>query len=300
MKIRRCLPFLQTACLFPLLAAAAFAQNLLPPDGFAPGWKAGGKPRTFIEKDLFNHIDGGAELFLEFGFKKLLVQTYASGTAELDFEIYEMTEPDSALGIYLMNAGAETPWPDIPVRNSSEDAQVVAIKGPYYLKINNFAPGANLRPAMVSLIRAALSRIPEGPPGGGLLSALPAAGLVPGSGRLIRGPVGLQPFYTFGEGDILGLNGTTFAVLADYRAENGTTYSRLIATYASAEAADAVLRNFRANHDPYLTVLVGNDPDRITFSDYQKKYGRIGRRGAQLEIIFNATALDWDPAGAPF
>ena len=276
-----------------LVAGRGFAQELLPPDGFAPGWKAADKPRTFIEKDLFNHIDGGAELYLEFGFRKLVVQTYAAGTAELDFELYEMTEPDAALGIYLMNAGRETPWPEIPARNSSEDAQVVAIKGPYYLKINSFAPGAALRPAMISMAKAALDRLPDAP-AGAPLALLPAKGLVPGSGRLIRGPVGLQPFYTFGEGDILGLGGKTFAALGQYKTEDGRTSNSLVVMYASADAAAAVLENLRVNHDPYMTIPVGNNPDGFTFSDYQKKYGWVFRRGARLEIVFNATSLDWD------
>jgi len=298
MKIRFRIVRILLSALTLIPAAASFAQDALPSDGFAPGWKAAGKSRTFIEKDLFNHIDGGAELYLEFGFRKLLVQTYASGTAELDLELYEMTEPDAALGIYLMNAGRETPWPEIPARNSSEDAQVVAIKGPYYLKINSFVPGATLRPAMISLAKAALDRLPEAP-AGAPLALLPANSLVPGSGRLIRGPVGLQPFYTFGEGDILGLGGKTFAALGQYKTADGKTYNRLVIMYASADAAAAVIENLRVNHDPYMTIPVGNSPDSFTFSDFQKKYGQVMRRGARLEIVFNATALDGERAVAP-
>lgn len=159
MKVRLRLAKVFVAALTPFLAAGGFAQELLPPDGFAPAWKAAGRPRTFIEKDLFNHIDGGAELFLEFGFRKLTVQTYASGETEIDYELYEMSEAASALGIYLMNAGRETPWTEIPARNSSEEAQIVAIKGPFYLKVNNFAASAALRPAMIALIRSALDRL---------------------------------------------------------------------------------------------------------------------------------------------
>jgi len=285
--------FLFPAAFLFFVVGEAAAQNILPPGGFVRGWEADGPPRMFVEKDLFNHIDGGAELFLEFGFSKLLVQRYAGEKAELVLELYEMTEPASALGIYLMNAGRETPWPEIPARNSSEDAQVIAIKGRYFLKVDNFEPGAALRPEMIALARTVLAQIPdlalENP-----FSMLPDSGRVPGSERLIRGPVGLQPFYSLGEGDILELNGKIFGVLADYRSGEGPSFSRLIVSYPSPDAAAGVLKNLRENHDPYMTVFVGNDPDGFIFSDFQKKYGQVRRRDSQLEIVFNSQALDWE------
>ncbi|MHB8054060.1 MAG: DUF6599 family protein [Candidatus Aminicenantales bacterium] len=272
-------------------AAPAFPDD--PPDDFAPGWKAAGPPRTFIEQDLFNHIDGGAELFLEFGFLRLAVQTYAKGEEELVCEVYEMTHAAGALGIYLMHAGRETPWTDIPARNSSEDAQIVAVKGNVLLKIDNFGPGKDLRPAMIALARAALAPIPDTDTGDPF-SRLPSPGRVPGSERLIGGPVGLQPYYSFGEGDILGLAVTTPAVLAEYASGEGKTFSRLIVDYPSAETAAGVLKNLRVNHDPYITIFVGNDPDGFIFEDFQKKYGRVRRRASRLDIVFKATAPDWE------
>jgi hypothetical protein len=272
-------------------AASGSAQALVPSDGFAPGWKRADKVRTFIEKDLFNHIDGGAELYLEFGFRRVSVQSYTDGEAELEFELYEMTEPDAALGIYLMNAGRETPWAEIPARNSSEEAQVVAVKGSFYVKINNFTAGAALRPAMIALAQAALERLPDSP-AGSPLALLPEEGLLPGSARLIRGPVGLQPFYTFGEGDILGLGGKTFAAVGQYREADGSTFNRLVVAYAAEAEAAAIVKNLREKHDPYLTPLAGNDPDGLLFSDFQKKYVRVGRHQARLEIVFNAASPD--------
>jgi hypothetical protein len=287
----RILALALAAVLFPASGTnwAAASSVVLPPDGFAPGWKAAGPPRTFIEKDLFNYIDGGADLFLEFGFSKLLVQSYLKGESELVFELYEMTGPTGALGGYLMNAGRETPWEDIPARNSSEDAQVIAIKGRVLLKINNFEPGAVLRPAMIALAQAALAGITDesiADP----FSRLPSPGRVAGSERLIGGPVGFQPYFSFGEGDILGLAGTTPAVLADYAAGDGSTFSRLIIDYPTPEKAAGVFKNLRANLDPYLKVIADR-PDGFDFSDFQNKFGRVELRSSRLEIRFKLAAL---------
>ncbi|MCX6566495.1 MAG: hypothetical protein NTW38_08780 [Candidatus Aminicenantes bacterium] len=269
---------------------AAFAQNILPPGGFVQGWEPGGPPHVFVEKDLFNHIDGGAELFLEFGFSKLFVQSYVGEKAELVLELYEMTEPAAALGIYLMNAGRETPWPEIPARNSSEDAQIIAIKGRYFLKVDNFEAGSALRPEMIALARTVLAQILDLPIDNPF-SALPNSGRVTGSERLIRGPVGLQPFYSLGEGDVLELNGKIFGVLADYQSGDGPPFSRLIVSYPSPDAAAGVLKNLRANLDRYIEV-VADRPDGFDFTDFQKKFGRVERRDSQIEFRFKLAILD--------
>lgn len=281
------------------VAPPASAQSLLPSGTFAPGWTAPGPPRAFVEQDLFNHIDGGAELYLEFGFVRLQVQSYVQGGAELSAELYEMADPAGALGIYLMNAGRETPWAEISARNSSEDAQMIALKGRFLLKISNFEARAERRPAMIALAGQVLSAVPDAPSGDPFVP-LPAAGRVPGSERLIGGPVGLQPFYTFGEGDILDIARNKYAVLADYQAGDGSRCTRMIVSYPSAEAAAAVLRNLREFHDPYMTVIPEGDPDVLRFSDYQKKYGWVRRGDSRLEIVFNAASLDGEHFGAVF
>jgi len=289
MKSARRHVFFLAADLLAFIGGVAGAQDILPAGGFVQGWEAAGPSRVFIEKDLFNHIDGGAELFLEFGFAKLRVQPYSGEKAELVCELYEMTEPAAALGIYLVNAGRETPWPEIPARNSSEDSQVIAVKGRFLLKIDNFEPGSSLRPEMITLARIVLARIPDLPLENPF-SALPDSGRVPGSERLVRGPVGLQPFYSLGEGDILELNGEIFAVLAEYRDGDEPPFSLLVVTYPSPAAAESVLKNLRANLDTYLEV-VSDRPDGFDFRDFQNKFGRVKRRDSRLEIDFKLTAL---------
>jgi hypothetical protein len=115
-------------------ASAGMGQTPAPPPaipepGFAPGWTKAGPLRTFTGQDLFNQIDGGAELFLEFGFVKLRLQAYARGKAELTLNAYEMESAASALGIYLMKMGRETPFPEIGARNSCEEIQLTILKG---------------------------------------------------------------------------------------------------------------------------------------------------------------------------
>ena len=129
----------------------------VPEPGFAPGWAKAGPLRTFRGQDLFNQIDGGAELFLEFGFSKLRLQAYARGKAELTLNAYEMESAASALGIYLMKMGRETPFPEIAARNSSEEAQMTIVKGKYFVQVDNLGDVRATRAEAIALANAFLA-----------------------------------------------------------------------------------------------------------------------------------------------
>ncbi|MDD8016280.1 MAG: hypothetical protein PHX45_11350, partial [Acidobacteriota bacterium] len=168
-------------CAFCPAKASAFQ---VPDDGFFPGWTKDGRSRAFQKMDLFNHINGGAELYLEFGFENLTVQRYAKAGAELILEIYEMENPAAALGLYLMQSGRETPWPEFAERNSSEPEQAVFVKGRWIVQVNNLSGEIRSVPAMKALAGRVLAAIRE-EPAVTLLNRVPAEGKIPGSERLI-------------------------------------------------------------------------------------------------------------------
>ena len=259
----------------------------IPEPGFAPGWAKAGPLRTFTGRDLFNQIDGGAELFLEFGFVKLRLQAYARDKAGLTLNAYEMESAASALGIYLMKMGRETPFPEVAARNSAEETQIAIIKGRYFIQVDNLGDRPASKAEAVALTNAFLAGVAEESaltP----LNSLPAEGKVAGSERLIRGPYGLQPYFTFGEGDILSLGGRIFGALAEYRMSDGAAFTRLIIPYPDPDAAAAALAYLRANLDPYLKVT-GDRPDGFDFVDFQSKKGSVALSGAVLDIRFNST-----------
>ncbi|MBM3312560.1 MAG: hypothetical protein FJY80_13765, partial [Candidatus Aminicenantes bacterium] len=276
-------PSLRTLVLF-LLAASAAGQDRLPADGFFPGWIKSGPSRTFVRQDLFNHIDGGAELYLEFGFERVVVQPYTNGKAEVVLEAYEMTTSLAALGIYLFQAGRESAWPDLRARNSSEETQAAVLKGRFFIRINNFDSIPGARPVMAALANAFLSSVPEEETSDPF-RPLPAEGRVPGSERLIRGPLSLQPYFTFGEGDILSQGGKIFGLLAEYRAADGSTYDEMRVDYGDEKAQAAAYSHLSANLDPYLKITERSEAG-FSFLDFQGRRGVVERRGTVLNLRF--------------
>ena len=269
----------------PAAAQTTRSESAIPAATFAPGWSAAGALRTFTGQDLFNQIDGGAELFLEFGFASLRLQAYARDKSELTLGAYEMESAAAALGVYLMKMGRETPFPEIAARNSGEEAQVTIVKGRYFVQVDNLGDVPASKAEAAALANAFLAGV-AAESGPTPLEALPSEGRVPGSERLIRGPYGLQSYFTFGEGDVLSLDGRVFGALASYRMPEGAAYDRLIVPYPDTSASAAALSHLKANLDTYIKVTADR-PDGFDFVDYRSMKGSVSRSGAVLDIRFN-------------
>jgi hypothetical protein len=285
-----------TRTLFALLAALALGAPLaaveFPANGFATGWKRSGPVETYGPAALYNVIDGGAELFLEMGFSDLRIQKYEGAGAEIAVEAYRMESAAAALGIYLLKCSRESPLPGIDARNSGDRFQFAILKNNYFIFINNFGGREELQEVMTALAQQVIAGIPAGEPVREL-DALPAAGLVPGSALLLRGPYSLQAVYTLGEGDVLLLAGGPFAAAAVYRDGEGREHTLIVASYPDDAAAGRAFVHLRLNLDPYHKVLEAGD-DFFVFQDFQNLFGRAELRGQRIMITVK---LDRRPAG---
>ncbi len=87
------------------------ARNVPPPMTFeGPGkklptkiddWEISSAPRYFGPNNLYDLIDGGAEIYVRFGFKKMVISEYRSRSMKntaVTVEIYDMGSPRGAFG----------------------------------------------------------------------------------------------------------------------------------------------------------------------------------------------------------
>jgi len=259
---------------------------LLPADGFSGTWKKNGPMKVFTSEDLYGHINGGAEAFLELGFEQLTVQKYKDGANELAVEIYRMTDPTSARGIYLSKCGKQTPDPGFTERHTASRQQVLWQRHRYYIVLSNTAGGAANAPTLVKVAQAMAPRLPADEPVP-VLDVLPAGGLVAGSARVIRGPVSLQALYTLGDGDILQLGGKITGAAGDYKDASGAT-TLIIVDYPTPAAVAAAFKHLTANLDSYLKPTSTTDT-KLVFQDYEKKFGVVTVAGRRLRLQLHLT-----------
>jgi hypothetical protein len=274
------------AALLLLTCAAALAEGdpaLVPPAGFREGWSLSEPLRTFHGAELYGHIDGGAEIFLELGFEALTLQRYRRGEDEVVLEVYRMDDPGASWGIYLAKCGKETPDPSFAERHTAGRYQLAFVKGRYYVLVTNDAGTPEPAKFLLDCGRSVAEKIPAAEPPAAL-GLLPKEGLVASSVRLVRGRFGLQSVAgSLGDGDLLVLGGRLTAVAGEYPQEGGGRRTLLLADYPSPESAAAAFAHVRAGLDPLLKVLAASD-SRLVFQDASGKFGAVTRAGARLTV----------------
>jgi len=92
--------------LFALLFALALEQLQAAGPALTsadlPGWTIE-KPDLYNDKQLFGYIDGGAELYLEYGFKLVTAWRCQKKQQEFVVDVYEMVSPAAAFGIWSIS-----------------------------------------------------------------------------------------------------------------------------------------------------------------------------------------------------
>ncbi|MBI4862522.1 MAG: DUF362 domain-containing protein [Candidatus Riflebacteria bacterium] len=242
-------------------------------------------PVTYTAGNLDTHIDGGAVLFLEYGFDRLTVERFSSGSGEITLETYRLASPESALGIYLMSCGKETVVAGVRARNTGNARQITCLKGRCFVQAMGARGGDTLLPDMVRLLNETLDAIApeslEDP-----FVHLPRAGLIRGSERLIRGECGLHSLVTLAERNYLGLGGPVTAITGDYSDRTGATYTRILVDYPDDGAAASTFLALCSSLDPTLTML-GRSDALLTYRSSNGRFGIVSRAGRRIEVRFD-------------
>jgi hypothetical protein len=170
-------------------------RAFLPSAGEAGEWRAEGTPLEYTGEDLYLYIDGGAEIYREYGFETVLVQDY--GNAEggrLSLEIFRMSSPESAFGMYTFKRGAKGRRVEVGSGGRLEDYYLNFWKGPFVVTITG-PPESGDGSGLLRLGHAVAGRIRgrANPPA--LMAALPREGLVENSRRYFRGSLGFMNLY---------------------------------------------------------------------------------------------------------
>jgi hypothetical protein len=183
-------------------------------------WKMAGPPEVYKKDGLFGYIDGGAELFLQYGFEELSITRYVEGSdpsaeKETTVEVYRMASPADAFGIFsLKREGDESVSPGIASVHWLSASQASLAKGNFYININ----GVNTAEEELEAFAAAVSRkieaasaLPDE------LSLLPSSGRVPGSERYIRGGLAAEGESLLLDREFWGFEKGTVAVSAKFQ-----------------------------------------------------------------------------------
>jgi hypothetical protein len=185
-------------------ACAADTADVLPPTGSVANWRLKEAPRAYTSDNLYEYIDGNADLFLSYGLADAAVGDYApaKGAGWISVDVYNMRTSLQAFGIFGAEkpdsrgtgsrpalSAAEGPHPvPVPVRaaaQSYESAGLIAFwKGSYYVKVSLIEGGDSA--AAQRLAEVTAERITAEPAMPAELARLPVASRISDSERYLK------------------------------------------------------------------------------------------------------------------
>lgn len=94
-------------------------------------------PRVFTGSSLFGYMNGGAELYLEYGVSGAVITEITMKDGKYKTEVFKMNGPEEAFGIFSVSRYRCTGRPDVSDFSCQTKYQVQYSKGPYYISIIN-------------------------------------------------------------------------------------------------------------------------------------------------------------------
>jgi len=91
--------------------------------------------RQFKGSSLFGYIDGGAELYLEYGFSEAVITEIGINTRKFKCEVYKMDGPGEAFGIFSVSKYRCACFPPVAKFSCQTKYQLQFCKGPFYVSI---------------------------------------------------------------------------------------------------------------------------------------------------------------------
>ena len=208
---------------------------LVPDQTFAPNWRQDGTPQQYSPDNLFEYINGQAELYLDYGFKELYTINFRYREREnetLTVEVYEMGAPLNAWGLYSLLrrptyrfqqiGGTEAVVATFLVR-FAKNSKLVQVSAP--------TKAPHIHTDMVKMATLIAERIPSSAPPAEL-SLLPTGGQVEHTIKYV----------------VKGFLGQTFlppVVEASYQGTNDR-FGGFVVPFASPDSAASGLLKFRS------------------------------------------------------
>lgn len=144
--VRRILPVTIIGCLLLLglfttqpVAADDPENRILPVSGFAPGWVLKGPVKPYAAEDLFEYINGEAELYLQYGFKDLASGFYQKDRDEeqgVSADVYRMASPLEAFGMFANFRRPEAEKVQVGAEGFISPSQLMFFQGAFFVQLN--------------------------------------------------------------------------------------------------------------------------------------------------------------------
>ena len=205
------------------------ASSELFPD--IKGWKKSGDIQIYTPQNLYEYINGAAELFLSYDFQELQVAEYLNRhNAAVIAEIYRHKTPVNAFGIYSQERPTEGNFLKIGAQGYVEESILNFVVGNAYVKINSYDVGEETREVLQTFAKRVAENLGGKESLPKILTCFPKEGKKQNSERFIAK-------------SLLGHGFLHSGFIADYNVDN-TTFQLFIIEGADSKDCEEMLKQY--------------------------------------------------------
>ena len=212
--------------------------QLLPASDWKTGWEWESAPMYFYPENLFEYINGSADLYLAYGFQALATIGFLDEQdVSVLLDIYDMGTPLNAFGIYSNYRNPESTFEPLGTEATVSDYHIRFYQGQYVVDLNTSDASEAALDFMRKLAREISSRIDAPKEAPQILSLLPPKNLIDKTQKYIAEGLLGQQFLPRGLEAAYELNGDevkAFITLCASMTEADSAFSAL-ANYVTAE-----------------------------------------------------------------
>jgi len=224
--------------------------ELLPAASSMDGWQVADGPTDYDSETLYEYLNGGAPLYLDFGFQGMAHVRYQLGDdslASVTLDVYDMGSDLGAFGLYRSGRQPDAEVRDWGAEGYRSGTVAAAWKGSFSIHAEADQDQPELTEAMEGLMVQVARSVVGGTSLPQIIDPLPSDGLVPLSERIVAEDLMSHAFLPGG-------------VIATYRVadDEGTMFFSELAGEAAVTEAMAALR---AHHQQWGEI--GDEIDSI-------------------------------------
>lgn len=265
--------------------------RLLPSQSVLNGWRISGDPEVYEEEALYDRINGGAEIFFEYGFERALYQEYGRNDDSLHVEIYEMADDTAGFGIFSINRSPRAD--NVPVgAGGQKGSDMVTFWQQNYFVVVRFFGGAGAQDDVTLDVAHDIARNIGSDRGTtpAAVSLLPTRGKIEGSELVVRGKIALSQIYYVGEDEPFGLARGREGAAATY-GTGDDSFRLLVVKYSSQSELDDAFERTAAVFGDRFEIVERSDT-RFTARDGTGKYLLAYKKEAVLTVVLGARSAD--------
>jgi len=177
------------------------------------GWKQSGENQTFPPDNLYEYIDGGADLYLNYDFENLDVLEYQNDRkATVTVEVYRHKTSYDAFGVYSQERPPAPELLAVGAQGYRGEDFLNFVTGTYYVKISVYKAEAEGREILISFAKKVEENLGEKGQLPSILKSFPAEGKVRNSEKFIAKKFLGYPFLQRVFTADYGLSGEKFQV----------------------------------------------------------------------------------------